>query len=187
MLKLSDAIIDPRTIGRRFLLSSVSPIKEYVNGHPTDRITGYRYTVILVDKKYSEFTVKIEGPKQLDVNDENCIPIEFEGLELHVGWSNPCFEIWLYAYFGEMPNIQDSVSCCSRFFGRFEKETGHPYGKNDTEVYRRITKAGDFELAYQIAERKCSQAEKEGKKPSQACPACTVHRLVKEIKDKTGI
>lgn len=88
MLKLSDAIIDPRTIGRRFLLSSVSPIKEYVNGHPTDRITGYRYTVILVDKKYSEFTVKIEGPKQLDVNDENCIPIEFEGLELHVGWSN---------------------------------------------------------------------------------------------------
>lgn len=107
--------------------------------------------------------------------------------EIRVGWSNPCFEIWLYAYFGEMPNIQDSVSCCSRFSGRFEKETGHPYGKNDAEIYRRLTNAGDFELAYQISESKCSRAEKEGKKPSQACPACTVHRLVKEIKDKTGV
>ena len=124
-----------------------------------------------------------QGACKLSLNVKDGIIQEALESDIHVGWSNPCFEIWLYAYFGEMPNIQDSVSCCSRFFGRFEKETGHPYGKNDTEVYRRITKAGDFELAYQIAERKCSQAEKEGKKPSQACPACTVHRLVKEIKD----
>lgn len=27
---------------------------------------------------------------------------------IHVGWSNPCFEIWMYAYFGSMPAIQDS-------------------------------------------------------------------------------
>lgn len=25
---------------------------------------------------------------------------------IHAGWSNPCLEIWLYAYFGNMPNIQ---------------------------------------------------------------------------------
>ena len=34
---------------------------------------------------------------------------------IHAGWSNPCLEIWLYAYFGSMPNIRDSVSCCNRF------------------------------------------------------------------------
>ena len=39
------------------------------------------------------------------------------------GWSNPCFEIWLYAYFGEMPVIIDSVTCCDRFADKFEKIT----------------------------------------------------------------
>ena len=32
---------------------------------------------------------------------------------IQVGWSNPCFEIWMYAYFGSMPAIQDSWACCS--------------------------------------------------------------------------
>lgn len=27
------------------------------------------------------------------------------------GWSNPCFEIWMYAYLGEMPVIR---VCCGR-------------------------------------------------------------------------
>ena len=27
---------------------------------------------------------------------------------IHVGWSNPCFEIWMFAYFGNMPAIQES-------------------------------------------------------------------------------
>lgn len=34
---------------------------------------------------------------------------------IQVGWSNPCFEIWMYAYFGSMPAIQDSWTCCSDF------------------------------------------------------------------------
>ena len=35
--------------------------------------------------------------------------------DIHVGWSNPCFEIWMYAYFGSMPAIHESWTCCSRF------------------------------------------------------------------------
>lgn len=34
---------------------------------------------------------------------------------IQVGWSNPCFEIWMYAYFGSMPAIQNSWICCSEF------------------------------------------------------------------------
>ena len=119
------------------------------------------------------------------VKDFDGIIEEAEENDIHVGWSNPCFEIWLYAYFGEMPNIQDSVSCCSRFAARFKKETGHAYGKNDEEIYRRLSSVGDFEDAYRIAEKLIVCAEKDRKKPSESCPACTVHRLVKEIKDKT--
>ncbi len=88
MLKVTDAIVSPATIGQHYLLSTVTPVKEYVNGNATDRITGYRYNIILVDKKYSEFTVKIEGPKQLDADENSCIPVVFDGLEIHVGWSN---------------------------------------------------------------------------------------------------
>ena len=34
---------------------------------------------------------------------------EAEDKGIQVGWSNPCFEIWMYAYFGSMPAIQDSL------------------------------------------------------------------------------
>lgn len=40
------------------------------------------------------------------------------------GWSNPCFEIWMYAYFGEMPVINESYTCCSQFADKFMKMTG---------------------------------------------------------------
>lgn len=43
----------------------------------------------------------------------------------------------MFAYFGEMPNIPDSVTCCSRFADRFEKVTGQAYQKNDADVYTR--------------------------------------------------
>ena len=38
---------------------------------------------------------------------------EAEGF--HVGWSNPCFEIWLLGYFGNIPTIEQSWTCCDRF------------------------------------------------------------------------
>ena len=31
-----------------------------------------------------------------------------EAANIQVGWSNPCFEIWLYTYFGSMPTIHES-------------------------------------------------------------------------------
>ncbi|WP_370748259.1 RloB family protein [Faecalibacillus intestinalis] len=33
---------------------------------------------------------------------------EAENNVIQVGWSNPCFEIWLFAYYGNMPNIKES-------------------------------------------------------------------------------
>jgi len=118
------------------------------------------------------------------VKDFDGIIREAERNDIHAGWSNPCFEIWMFAYFGEMPNISDSVTCCSRFADRFEKATGQPYHKNDEDVYKKIVQYGDFDTAFRLAERSLARALKEGKKPSEAYPACTVHYLVKEITDK---
>lgn len=59
------------------------------------------------------------------------------------GWSNPCFEIWMYAYFGEMPVIRESFTCCDRFAEKFEKITGQKYSKNDRSIYQKLVQHGD--------------------------------------------
>lgn len=104
---------------------------------------------------------------------------------IHVGWSNPCFEIWMYAYFGSMPAIQDSWTCCSDFGRVYENKTGQKYSKADEQMYGKLSKAGDEEKAIKIAQHKLEQCIREGKtKPSEMCPCTTVHELVGEINGK---
>ena len=107
---------------------------------------------------------------------------------IQVGWSNPCFEIWMYAYFGSMPAIQDSWTCCSEFGRVYETKTGQKYSKGDEQMYSKICKAGDEEKALQIAQQKMEQCRREEKtNPSQMCPCTTVHELVGEIKNKVNL
>ncbi len=110
---------------------------------------------------------------------------EAEKWGIGAGWSNPCFEIWMYAYFGEMPVIRESYTCCDRFAGKFEKVTGQKYFKNDKDIYRKLQQYGNEEKAIQIAERCYKKCVNDGKaKPSEMWPACTVQRLVEEIHKK---
>lgn len=110
---------------------------------------------------------------------------EAEDKGIQVGWSNPCFEIWMYAYFGSMPTIRDSWTCCSDFGRVYDAKTGQKYSKADEQMYGKLCKAGDEEKAIQIAKQKIEQCKREGKtKPSEMCPCTTVHELVGEIKGK---
>lgn len=120
------------------------------------------------------------------VKDFNGIVQTAEKNGINVGWSNPCFEIWMFAYFGEMPNIADSISCCAKFRERFVKVTGKEYRKNDKDIYRKLVQYGDSDEAVRIAERNLTSAKKKGKTPSESYPVCTVHQLVKEILDKVS-
>ena len=113
---------------------------------------------------------------------------EAERKDIEVGWSNPCFEIWMYAYFGAMPAIQDSWTCCSEFGRVYESKIGQKYSKADEKMYGKLCMAGDEEKAIQIAQQKLEQCKREGKtKPSEMCPGTTVHKLVGEIRGKSGI
>lgn len=106
---------------------------------------------------------------------------------LNVGWSNPCFEIWMYAYFGEMPAIKESYTCCDRFAEKFEKITGQKYQKKDRDIYRKLVQHGDEEKAIQIAKRCYKKCIEDGKeKPSEMWPASMVQGLVEEIQRKAG-
>lgn len=102
--------------------------------------------------------------------------------DINAGWSNPCFEIWMFAYFGEMPAIMESYICCDRFAEKFEKVTGQKYSKNDRDIYRKLGQYGDEEKAIQIAKRCYKKCMEDGKiKPSEMWPVCTLYKLVEEI------
>lgn len=108
--------------------------------------------------------------------------------EINVGWSNPCFEIWMFAYFGSMPDIRESWTCCSRFGETYKKKVGQKYAKAEKNIYRHLIDNGNEEKAIEIAEQKYNQCIRNGyDKPSQMCPCTTVYELIREIKTKTEI
>lgn len=101
---------------------------------------------------------------------------------IEVGWSNPCFEIWLYAYFGSMPALYESWTCCTEFGKVFERQTGQKYSKSDAGMYSKICKKGDERKAIEIARQKYEQRLREGKTvPSEMSPCTTVYKLITEI------
>lgn len=104
---------------------------------------------------------------------------------IDIGWSNPCFEIWMYAYFGIMPVIYESWACCTEFGKMYVRKTGRKYNKADNKMYDRLCRNGNEQEAIRIAEQKFQQCFREGKKkPSEMCPCTTVYELVREIRQK---
>jgi hypothetical protein len=105
--------------------------------------------------------------------------------QISVGWSNPCFEIWLYGYFSYPPSIHDSISCCTAFSRKFKEITGQEYEKSDTGLYRKLVRFGDEECAINHAQTLYkNNSKRENKKPSDSSPATTVHKLIGEIRQK---
>lgn len=122
-----------------------------------------------------------------EVDDFDDIISNAQKEHINVGWSNPCLEIWLYAYFGKMPLISTSWQCCDSFGKIYKSKTGQTYSKSDKDLYKRLIRFGDEKRAIEIAEQKYKEHETDGqkeKKPSEKYPCTTVHELVKEIKAK---
>lgn len=108
-----------------------------------------------------------------------------QNFDIEVAWSNPCIEVWFNAYFGKMPNCQDSVSCCNIFSKEYQKNVGQEYYKADNKLYAKLYKNGDEAKAIEIAYKKMQEQLRFGKTlPSEMVPATTVYKLVNEIKSK---
>ena len=107
--------------------------------------------------------------------------------DIHVGWSNPCFEIWMLGYFGNVPAIRESWTCCNRFGDVYKKRTGQEYSKADEDIYQRLCQYGDEENALRQARLKYEQCLRAGKTvPSEMWPCTTVQNLVGEIRGKVS-
>ena len=91
-MKLSDLIIYPASLGKRFWLVDVIPSYAYQNGQRTDTVTGYRYTVALPDKGLDKINVRIDGEQRMDAPD-GFIEVRFDGLEPYLYWSGGEYQL----------------------------------------------------------------------------------------------
>ncbi len=119
------------------------------------------------------------------VHDFDKIITEAEKNHINAGWSNPCFEIWMFAYYGGIPNIEQSWVCCKKFAETFKKHTGLDYSKSEDDLYQLLVKSGDERKAIEMAKKTFDQHIKDEKsKPSEMTPCTTVYQLVEEIRSK---
>lgn len=87
VMKVTDLIIDPKSLGEKLWLVDVIPAYEYKNGQRTDNLIGYRYSIALPEKGLEKINVRIDG-KQLMEPPQGYVEVKITGLELFIYWSN---------------------------------------------------------------------------------------------------
>ena len=88
MIGIQHLKFDPNSLGKVFLLLSVSPFYAYANGVPTTEVGGYKYRVAVPDLGFDKISVKIPGNKRLIElpPDKSHMAVEFDDLEFYVYW-----------------------------------------------------------------------------------------------------
>ena len=64
------------------VVTGVRPYYTYENGVRTDKLEGFRYSVILLEKGYYALNVKIPGEQKIEWVPGQSIPVKFTGLKL---------------------------------------------------------------------------------------------------------
>ena len=85
-MKITDLIIDPRSLGNKLWLVDVTPAYEYQNNKRTDTVLGYRYAVALPEKGLDKINVRIDGDKRMEAPD-GYADVRFDDLEVFIYWS----------------------------------------------------------------------------------------------------
>jgi len=85
-MKITDLIIDPRSLGNKLWLVDVTPAYEYQNNKRTDTVLGYRYAVALPEKGLDKINVRIDGDKRMEAPD-GYAEVRFDDLEVFIYWS----------------------------------------------------------------------------------------------------
>ncbi|MDD4019180.1 MAG: RloB family protein [Kiritimatiellae bacterium] len=137
-----------------------------------NRDVRFRNVWIIFDRdKVKNFDELISDANQLDMN---------------VGWSNPCFEIWMSAYFGKMKKCTSSMTCCTNFKKLLISKTPKKvYCKSDSDIYEVLAKYGNENKAIDFARKRHSEWLKEYRNPSDMIACSTVYALISEIRGKT--
>ena len=86
-MKLSDLIIDPRSLGSKLWLVNVYPAYEYQNNKRTNNVLGYRYSVSMPEHSLDKVDVLVEGEKRMEAPN-GYVEVQFDGLEVYLYWSD---------------------------------------------------------------------------------------------------
>lgn len=117
-----------------------------------------------------------------EINDFDDIITEAKENNIYAAWSNPCIEIWFYAYFGRIPSFLNSSKCCESFSRTFFRKTGHTYDKADNDIYSKLKKYGDELKAITIVKNRHNKfIENNECNPSNMNPCSTLYILIQEI------
>ena len=81
-MKITDLKFELLQFGKRMNLTGVEPYYSYEAGKKTDKIEGYKYNVVLLDKEYEKISIKIAGSRLIEEQEKYDIPVKFSGLEV---------------------------------------------------------------------------------------------------------
>lgn len=108
--------------------------------------------------------------------------------DMHAGWSNPCFEIWLSAYFGEMSKEYNPKRCTQNFENLLQKHCKiSQYNKADQRLRDKLVKYGSETEAIAFAKNRYTEVCGQCSKPSEMIGSTTVYQLVEELLNKAGL
>ena len=81
-MKITELKFELGQFGKRMNLVGVEPYYTYEAGKKTDKIGGYKYTTVLMDRDYEKIDIKIEGNRLIEEQEKYDIPVKFNGLEV---------------------------------------------------------------------------------------------------------
>lgn len=85
-MKTNKLILAKEQFGSKFILAGIIPAKEYIDGKPTGKVKGYKYTIVLPECAYERIDVLIDGAPQIEhLNDS--IEVELKGFVPYISWA----------------------------------------------------------------------------------------------------
>ena len=85
MLSLKQLVIDAgATLGAPLLLCKTAATFEYINGSPTNKRDGTRYTVAAPAAGMAAINVKVLGPQAVEMDGKSIVPVDFDALDVYI-------------------------------------------------------------------------------------------------------
>ena len=81
-MKITDLKFQVEQFWKRMNLTGVEPYYSYEAGKKTDKIEGFKYNIVLLDKDYEKISVKIAGTRLIEEQEKYDIPVKFNDLEV---------------------------------------------------------------------------------------------------------
>ncbi len=99
--------------------------------------------------------------------------------QVHVAWSNECFELWILLHFRLVEIAIGRKECLIKVKEFLKKEMKLDYTKNNKDIYEKLK--SKLRIAIANAKRQHQLIKRDGVLPNRANPCTTVYELVEHL------